>query len=135
MVKLIIGLKGTGKTKTLIGMVNSSVDSSDGAVVCLEKGDKLRYDIKYQARLIDVDEYGIGDAQALYGFIAGIYASNSDITHIFIDSAIKMCQKDMESFSTFVREAAAFSEKWNIDIVMTSSVTEDMLPDDIKKYL
>lgn len=135
MVKLIIGLKGTGKTKTLIGMVNSSVDSSDGAVVCLEKGDKLRYDIKYQARLIDVDEYGIGDAQALYGFIAGIYASNSDITHIFIDSAIKMCQKDMESFSTFVRETVAFAEKWNIDIVMTSSVTEDMLPDDIKKYL
>ncbi len=135
MVKLIIGLKGTGKTKTLIGMVNSSVDSSNGSVVCLEKGDKLRYDIKYQARLIDVDEYGVDDAQALYGFIAGIYASNSDITHIFIDSAIKMCQKDMESFSMFVREAAAFSEKWNIDIVMTSSVTEDMLPDDIKKYL
>ena len=135
MVKLIIGLKGTGKTKTLIGMVNSSVDSSNGSVVCLEKGDKLRYDIKYQARLIDVDEYGVDDAQALYGFIAGIYASNSDITHIFIDSAIKMCQKDMESFSMFVREAAAFSEKWNIDIVMTSSVTEDMLPDDLKKYL
>mgnify|MGYP000725716844 FL=1 len=135
MVKLIIGLKGTGKTKTLIGMVNSSVDSSNGSVVCLEKGDKLRYDIKYQARLIDVDEYGVDDAQALYGFIAGIYASNSDITHIFIDSAIKMCQKDMESFSTFVRETVAFAEKWNIDIVMTSSVTEDMLPDDIKKYL
>ncbi len=135
MVKLIIGLKGTGKTKTLIGMVNSSVDSSNGSVVCLEKGDKLRYDIKYQARLIDVDEYGVDDAQALYGFIAGIYASNSDITHIFIDSAIKMCQKDMESFSIFVRETVAFAEKWNIDIVMTSSVTEDMLPDDIKKYL
>ena len=135
MVKLIIGLKGTGKTKTLIGMVNSSVDSSNGSVVCLEKGDKLRYDIKYQARLIDVDEYGVDDAQALYGFIAGIYASNSDITHIFIDSAIKMCQKDMESFSTFVRETVAFAEKWNIDIVMTSSVTEDMLPDAIKKYL
>ena len=89
MVKLIIGLKGTGKTKTLIGMVNSSVDTTDGAVVCLEKGDKLRYDIKYQARLIDVDEYGIDDGQALYGFVTGIYASNSDITHIFIDSAIK----------------------------------------------
>ena len=135
MVKLIIGLKGTGKTKTLIGMVNASVDATDGAVVCLEKGDKLRYDIKYQARLIDVDEYGIDDAQALYGFVAGIYASNSDITHIFIDSAIKMCLQDMKSFETFVKEAAAFAEKWNVNIVMTSSVTEDMLPDDIKQYL
>ena len=69
MVKLIIGLKGTGKTKTLIGMVNSAIDSSDGAVVCLEKGDKLRYDIRYQARLIDVAEYGVDDGQALYGFM------------------------------------------------------------------
>jgi hypothetical protein len=135
VVKLIIGLKGTGKTKTLIGMVNSAIDSSDGAVVCLEKGDKLRYDIRYQARLIDVAEYGVDDGQALYGFIAGIYASNSDITHIFIDSAIKMCKKDIDAFSMFVREAAAFAEKWNINIVMTSSVTEDMLPDDIKQYI
>ena len=135
MIKLIIGLKGTGKTKTLIGMVNSAIDASDGAVVCLEKGDKLRYDIKYQARLINVSEYGIDDGQALYGFIAGIYASNSDVTHIFIDSAIKMCQRDMDSFATFVREAAAFAEKWNIEVVMTSSVTEDMLPEDIKQYL
>ena len=76
MVKLIIGLKGTGKTKTLIGMVNSAIDSSDGAVVCLEKGDKLRFDIKYQARLIDVDEYGVDDGQALYGFIAGFCNQN-----------------------------------------------------------
>lgn len=135
MVKLIIGLKGTGKTKTLIGMVNSAIDASDGAVVCLEKGDKLRYDIKYQARLIDVTEYGVDDGQALYGFIAGIYASNSDITHIFIDSAIKMCGRDIDAFSTFVRETATLAEKWNIDVVITSSVTEDMLPDDIKKYI
>lgn len=135
MIKLIIGLKGTGKTKTLIGMVNSAINASDGAVVCLEKGDKLRYDIKYQARLINVSEYGIDDGQALYGFVAGIYASNSDITHIFIDSAIKMCQRDIDSFSTFIREAAAFAEKWNIEIVITSSVTEDMLPEDIKQYL
>ena len=135
MVKLIIGLKGTGKTKTLINMVNSSVDTSSGSVICLEKGDKLRFDIKYQARLIDVEEYGVDDAQALYGFVAGIYASNSDITHIFIDSAAKMCQNDMEAFAAFVREAAAFAEKWNIDVVMTSSVTEDMLADDIKQYI
>ena len=135
MIKLIIGLKGTGKTKTLINMVNSAIDTSSGSVICLEKGDKLRFDIKYQARLIDVAEYGVDDAQALYGFIAGIYSSNSDITHIFIDSASKMCGQDMDAFAAFVRETAAFAEKWNIDIVMTSSVTEDMLADDIKQYI
>lgn len=133
--KLIIGLKGTGKTKTLINMVNTAINSSDGAVVCLEKGDKLRYDIKYQARLIDVSEFGVDGAAALYGFVAGIFASNSDITHFFIDSAIKMCGNEMDAFAHFVRETVVLAEKANVDVTITSSVTEDMLPEDLKQYL
>ena len=65
--KLIIGVKGTGKTKTLIDMVNTSIDTSKGSVICIEKGDKLKFDIKYQCRLIDSDEYLICDAQSLFG--------------------------------------------------------------------
>ena len=79
MMKLIIGVKGTGKTKTLINMVNEAVDASHGDVVCIEKGTKLRFDIKYQARLINTEEYYIEDARSLAGFIAGILASNPDI--------------------------------------------------------
>ena len=75
MLKLIIGVKGTGKTKTLINMVNAAVESSKGDVVCIEKGVKLRYDVKYQARLINTEEFSINDATALYGFLAGIFAS------------------------------------------------------------
>ena len=69
MLKLIIGVKGTGKTKTMIDMVNSALAVTKGDVVCVEKGTKLRYDIKPSARLIDVDEYMVSDAQSLYGFI------------------------------------------------------------------
>ena len=71
MLKLIIGVKGTGKTKALISMVNEAVEKSSGAVICIEKGDKLRFDVKYQARLIDTDEYYVDDAQSLFGFVAG----------------------------------------------------------------
>ena len=84
MIKLIAGLKGSGKTKTLIEKVNAATEASKGSVICLEKGDKLRYDIKYQARLIDVEEYNIDNAHGLRCFVAGLHASNSDITHIFI---------------------------------------------------
>lgn len=83
MLKLIIGVKGTGKTKQLIDMVNASLNSSQGDVVCIEKGDKLKFDVKYQCRLIDTEYYGISDASMLYGFVAGILASNHDVT-IFI---------------------------------------------------
>ena len=57
MMKIIIGVKGTGKTKVLIDMINSALDSSKGSVVCIEKGDKLKHEITYKARLIDTDYY------------------------------------------------------------------------------
>ena len=135
LTKLIVGLKGTGKTKTLIEMVNSATSSSNGAVVCLEKGDKLRFDVTYKARLMDTSEYGISGADALYGFVCGIYASNHDITHVFIDSAIKMCDNTVEGLAAFLRPAVAFADKVGIDLVLTSSVKEEDLPEDIKAYL
>ena len=113
MLKLIIGVKGTGKTKSLISMVNTAVDLSHGDVVCIEKGVKLRYDIKYQARLIDTNEYFVCDAQSLYGFVAGIFASNHDVTDLFVDSALKICNNDAVAFDTFVEEMAKLADKLN----------------------
>ena len=135
MVKLIVGLKGSGKTKQLIEMVNSAINTSNGAVVCLEAGNKLRYDIKYQARLIDTSEYMVCDAQSLFGFVAGVFASNHDITDLFIDSALKICGNDLPSFEKFVQEASAFAEKNGINLVMTSSVEPEKVPDSLKKFL
>ena len=135
MVKLIIGLKGSGKTKTLITKVNEAIDASKGCVVCLEKGDKLRFDIKYQARLIDVTEYDIVDAHGLQGFVAGLHASNSDITHLFIDSALKICGNDIDSFTAFINVLNAWAEKWNCEVLVTSSIAEADLPAALKKYL
>ena len=97
MLKLIIGKKGSGKTKTLISMVNDALNMTKGDVVCIEKGDKLKFDIRYQCRLIDAEEYLIDDGQSLFGFISGILASNHDVTDIFIDSALKICHKHRKS--------------------------------------
>ncbi|MBP3369883.1 MAG: hypothetical protein J6L85_03935 [Clostridia bacterium] len=135
MLKLIIGVKGTGKTKTLINMVNTAVENTHGDVVCIEKGVKLRYDIKYQARLIDTEEYYISDAQSLYGFIAGILASNHDVTDLFIDSALKICKNDLAEFDTFVAEVAKLLEKVDVNIVITSSIPTEEASETVKKYL
>lgn len=135
MIKLIVGLKGSGKTKTLISQVNAATETSHGSVICLEKGDKLRFDIKYQARLIDVEEYNIDDAQGLGCFVAGLYASNSDITHIFIDSALKICKDNVAEFVAFVATVEKWSAKWNVQFYMTSSIAEADLPEELKKYL
>lgn len=133
--KLIIGVKGTGKTKTLIEMVNSTIDSSNGSVICIEKGDKHKFDIKYQCRLIDSDEYFVCDAQSLFGFIAGIFASNHDVTDLFIDSALKICGNDADAFDVFLGEMNKLSEKCGVNIVMTSSIPVEEASETVKKYL
>lgn len=135
MLKLIIGVKGTGKTKTLINMVNTAVETSRGNVVCIEKGVKLRYDIKYRARLIDTEEYYISDAKSLYGFLAGILASNHDVTDLFIDSALKICKNNTEEFDEFVEKANTLAEKVGVNVVITSSIPAEEASETVKKYL
>lgn len=135
MLKLMIGVKGTGKTKTLIEMVNTATKESNGAVVCIEKGDKLRYDIKYQARLVNTKEYMINDAQSLYGFVAGILASNHDVTELFIDSALKICNEDRAAFEKLLVELDELVEKTDTNLFVTSSMPVEEASDTIKKYL
>ena len=135
MVKLIIGIKGTGKTKTLINMVESALASTSGNVVVLEKGEQLRFDIQYEARLINTDEYYINDAQSLYGFIAGILASNHDVTDLFVDSTMKICNQDVAALEKLVEELDRLTVKKDIKIVMTVSMPEEDAGDLLKKYL
>ncbi len=135
MLKLIIGVKGTGKTKTLISMVNEAVDASHGDVVCIEKGTKLRFDVKYQARLINADEYFIDDAHSLWGFIAGILASNHDVTELFVDSALKICGNDVAEFEAILDKVAKLSDSVNTKVVFTVSLPVEEATDIIRKYM
>ena len=135
MLKLIIGVKGTGKTKTLINLVNGALEVTKGDVVCIEKGVKLRYDIKPTARLIDVDEYMVDDAQSLYGFVAGILASNHDVTDLFIDSTLKICKGDLPAFEVLVTELDKLVEKIGLNMTMTVSMPESDVSDILRKFM
>ena len=135
MLKLIIGVKGTGKTKTLISMVNEAVEKSEGTVVCIEKGVGLRFDVKYTARLINSNDYLIFDAEALYGFVAGILASNHDVTDLFIDGALKIANNDMVAFENFLKAVDELVSKVNVNVVMTSSIPAEAASDVVKKYI
>ena len=132
MIKLFIGGKGSGKTKTLIELVNNAVEASKGNVVCIEKGDKLIHDITYKARLIDTDAYAIYDCESLYGFIAGILASNSDITDIFVDSSLKIVGNDVAGYEKMLEKLKDITK--DVNLVMTASIAVDECPDAIKAY-
>ena len=135
MISVILGHKGSGKTKTLIEMVNKAQSETKGCVVCIEKGNKLRFDVNSQTRLIDTVEYLVADAQSLFGFVAGILASNYDVTDIFIDSCLKICNEDIPAFEKFLLEIEALALKNDVNIVLTSSLPAENVTDVMNKFI
>ena len=135
MIRVIVGKKGSGKTKQVIEMINSAVDTEHGNVVCIEKGEKLMLDISHKIRLVEASEYDIADYTAMKGFISGLYAGNYDITHIFIDSLTKIIGSEV-NFETekFLDWLNAFSQKNGIKFTITISDEESLMSEGIKKY-
>ena len=102
MIHVIMGLKGSGKTKKLLDAIRDTVAASQGDVVCIEYGKKLTYDVSYKVRLVDSQEYGIRSAEMLKGFLSGLHAGNFDITHVFIDNLYKTIGNDKAAAEDFV---------------------------------
>lgn len=135
MVRLIIGVKGTGKTKQLIDLTNSAVDSSNGHVVCIERGDKLRYDIRREVRLIDTKEYGVSGAEELYGMVCGILATNYDVKDLFIDSSLKICNNEIDGFVAFIKRLDLLCQRLEVNCVTTVSISAEEFPEELNAYL
>ena len=135
MVRVIMGKKGSGKTKQIIDMINNAVQTEHGNVVCIEKGNKLTFDIHYQIRLVEASQYEVSSYPALKGFISGLYAGNYDITHIFIDSLTKIVkvESDRET-EDFLDWLERFSEAHGIKFTITISDDAELASDGVKKY-
>ena len=134
MVNLLIGKKGTGKTKRLIAKANEAVNVSKGYVAVVAIGMDLTYDVSSQARLINVKEYGVSGAEKLLGFIGGICAGNYDVTDIFIDTTLKILgTDDTDVFAKFIEDIKAVSELTNTNIILSVSLDESDIPASVKE--
>ena len=131
MVTLLIGNKGSGKTKKLIQLANEAVAASQGNVVVVEKGAKLTYDVTSKARLIDTDQYAISGYDMLLGFLSGICAGNYDVTDVLIDSTFKICPEGVSGLEAFTKKLQELSEISEANIVLLISASEDEIPSDL----
>ena len=135
MVKLIMGLKGAGKTKQVIELVNKAVLEESGDIVCIEKGRTLRYDIPHTVRLIDSSQYDFNCYDFFKGFICGLYSANYDITHIYVDSVHKIIgEEPEEKIEDFLDWCARFSERENVNFTITITADATKASDGLKKY-
>ena len=135
MVRVIMGKKGSGKTKQMIELINAAVGTEHGNVVCIERNRALTYNIDYNIRLVEASDFDIKDFEFLKGMVSGLYAGNYDITHIFIDSLTKIvgteCNNDTEKFLDWLNN---FGEQHNIKFTITISDDESLATEGIKKY-
>ena len=136
MVRLILGEKGTGKTKKLIELINSAAAQEAGNVICIEAEKALTFDIHYHVRLIVANEYEIGSYEAMRGFISGLYAGNYDISHIFVDNLLKIVHggsiPEAESFLDWLEK---FSSTHGVRFTVSASIDPEHATDGMQKYL
>lgn len=131
MVKLIIGNKGSGKTKKLIDMVNTAASQSKGSVVCVELGDTLTLSISHKARLIDVNNYSISGYSEYYALLCGICAGNYDVTHIFGDATLRIGTRNYDELAAFLRRVNELAKKNDAEFIFTVSCDESELPESV----
>jgi thymidine kinase len=137
MIKLITGKKGSGKTKHLIEAIHSASAASNGNVVAVQLGSSLNRAINHKVRLIDIETYNIKTFDDMYGFLAGILASDYDCTHIFVDGILRIVEKgheDLDKVGAMLGRVAKICGDC-ATVELTISEAEENLPESIRKYL
>ena len=136
MVRLIMGMKGSGKTKQLIEMINNAAKDEAGSVVCIEANNNMMFDIHYRIRLIDAQEYKLNNAEAFRGFLCGLYAGNYDISHVFVDNLCKALGTDSgNEIEGFLNWLDSFGEKNGIKFTVTISGDPSLATEGMKKFI
>ena len=135
MIHVIMGLKGSGKTKKLLASINETVANAQGDVVCIEYGKKLTYDLTYRVRLVDSKGYGINNQDKLKGFLSGLHAGNFDITNVYIDNLYKTIGSDRAEGEAFILWCAEFAQANDMNITLSVSDDPAEASEAIKAYL
>ena len=135
MIKLIVGRKGTGKTKILVNMVEAAEKASSGNVVCIEKVPHLTYDIPSSVRLMETSKDEIEGYEEFYGFLAGVMEGNFDITDGFIDSTLRIGGRDYDKLGKFLTKLNASVGDRPVNIVFTVSADREELPESVQAFI
>ena len=135
MIKVLIGPKGTGKSKTLISWVSEAVENEHGNVVCIVKDDRYNLSISREARLINASDFEINGAGELYGFLCGLISMNFDVTHIFIDSLTSITKTSVADADAAIPYLEKLSKQFNIKFTVMISGEESEAGESVKKYI
>lgn len=132
MIQLIVGEKGKGKTKVLLDRVNAEIKEADGNIVYLDKSTKHMYELNNKVRLIDVSGFGLDSTAEFMGFLLGIISQDHDLEKMYLDSFLKIAVLEDGDVNCALDKLSAISDKFNVDFVISASVTEADLAEQFK---
>lgn len=136
MVKLIVGGKGSGKSRKLVEDLNKQAENPENNIICILRGDRLDKYVKFRVRMIDINEYPVNNFDELLAFIAGLNARDYDITHIYIDSIAKVARsEDQEELTRFLAALQGMSVEHHFESEIIYSCECENLPENMKEYL
>ena len=135
MINILIGPKGTGKTKVFIDMVNKALETEKGNVVCVTKDDRHTFDISSKVRMVKTTEFDVKTASEFYGFICGMISQNYDITHIFIDSITKVTEATVAEFDSIIPALEKLTKDFSVDFTIAISAPKEEAGANIGKYI
>ena len=135
MIQLIVGEEGKGKTKHLLDKVNNEIKEATGNIVFLDRSSKHMFELNNKVRLINVSEYDFEDVSEFIGFIYGITSQDHDMQQMYIDGIMKLAKLDKDSLEIVVKRLEKISEKFGFDIIISASIDESKLSDDLKKLV
>lgn len=134
MVRVILGEKGTGKTKRLIDAVHEAEEKANGSVVFINRGDRHFFDLTHRVRLVDTEDFSVESYDDFYGLLCGMLSQNYDISNIFVDSVLKIVNDDLTALERFLDRIAQVAEKFEFELVITISLKADLVGGGIRKY-
>lgn len=135
MIRVILGEKGTGKTKRIIQMANEALRTAKGSIVFLDDDNQYMFDLKHEIRFVDASEYEIDGPKMFYGFLNGMAAQDFDLEYIFIDGFLKIVHHDLSTLEGLFVNLDKFSKRCDINVIISISGSPESVPEFIKPYL
>ena len=135
MIQVIAGKKGSGKTKRLIDLTNTTARDAEHDVIFLDDDNRYMFDVDHKVRFINAEDYHIHNADMFIGFLCGMLSSNFDIGTVFIDAFLKLCHTDLQDTGEVVKTLAELGTKHNVDFVLSLSADPEELPEHLRQYV
>lgn len=135
MLELIIGDKGMGKTRWMMDRANSESKVTSGSIIYIDNSNKHMYELDNVIRLINLHDYKVCNKDAFIGFVQGLISSNYGLAHIFLDNFMLLANIEADALGEVLKEINDISEKNNVAFVISMSVKEDSIPEELRNSI